>query len=57
MPAAAVVARTRKDGKKLIVEVEIADNAPTGMLKGELVVGLNHPSVKDKRIMFNGFVR
>ncbi|MFN6195446.1 MAG: hypothetical protein ACK5BN_16680 [Planctomycetota bacterium] len=57
VPAAGVVARTRKDGKKLIVEVEIADNAPTGMLKGELVVGLNHPSVKDKRIMFNGFVR
>lgn len=57
VPADTVVARTRKDGKKLIVEVEITDKAPKGMLKGELVVNLNHPAVKDKRIMFNGFVR
>lgn len=57
VPADAVVARTRKDGKKLIVEIEITDKAPTGMVRGELVVTLNHPVVKDKRIMFNGFVR
>ena len=52
-----VTASQRKDGNKLIVELQISDQAPTGMLKGELVVELNHPLVKDKRIMFNGFVR
>lgn len=57
VPEGAVVARTRKDGKKLIVEVEITDKAPGGMVRGELVVALNHPLVKEKRIMFNGFVR
>jgi hypothetical protein len=53
----ALVARSRKDGKKLVVELEISDKAPGGMIKGELVVALNHPLVKEKRIMFNGFVR
>jgi|688.fasta_scaffold288468_2 hypothetical protein len=57
VPAEAVVARARKDGKKLIIEVEITASAPAGMLKGDLVVGLNHPHVKDRRIQFNGFVR
>jgi hypothetical protein len=52
-----VTASQRKDGNKLVVELLISDQAPTGMLKGELVVELNHPLVKDKRIMFNGFVR
>ena len=37
------VVRTRKDGKKLLVELEISDKAPAGMVRGELVVGLNHP--------------
>lgn len=48
---------SRQDGKKLVVELAISDQAPVGLLKGELVVGLNHPLVKEKRIMFNGFVR
>jgi hypothetical protein len=52
-----VTATSRKDGNKLVVELQISDQAPTGMLKGDLVVELNHPLVKDKRIMFNGFVR
>lgn len=46
-----------KDGNKLVVNLEIRDNAPTGLLKGDLVVELNHPLVKEKRIMFNGYVR
>lgn len=57
VPQEALVVRTRKDGKKLLVELEISDKAPAGMVRGELVVGLNHPLVKEKRIMFNGFVR
>jgi len=52
-----VTASQHKDGNKLVVELAIADNAPTGLLKGDLVVELNHPLVKEKRIMFNGFVR
>ena len=52
-----VTASQHKDGNKLVVELAIADNTPTGLLKGDLVVGLNHPLVKEKRIMFNGFVR
>lgn len=47
----------RKDGKNLVVELQVAENAPTGLLKGELVVKLNHPLVPEKRITFNGFVR
>jgi len=52
-----VTASQHKDGNKLVVELAIANNAPTGLLKGDLVVELNHPLVKEKRIMFNGFVR
>ncbi len=45
------------DGNNLIVHLEIKKDAPTGLLKGEVVVELNHPAVKERRIMFNGFVR
>lgn len=52
-----VTATSRQDGNKLVVEISVSDKSPTGLLKGDLVVGLNHPLVKEKRIMFNGFVR
>ncbi len=52
-----VTASSRQDGNKVIVELSISDKAPAGLLKGDIVVGLNHPLVKEKRIMFNGFVR
>ncbi len=52
-----VTASSRQDGDKLIVELSISDKAPTGLLRGDLIVGLNHPLVKEKRIMFNAFVR
>lgn len=52
-----IVATPKKDGTKLIIELSVAPNAPTGLVKGELVVKLNHPLIKEKRIMFNGFVR
>ena len=45
------------DGNNLVVHLHIKSGAPTGLLKGELVVELNHPVVKDKRILFNGYVR
>jgi hypothetical protein len=46
-----------KDGDKLVISLQISESAPAGLLKGDLVVELNHPLVKEKRIMFNGFVR
>ena len=52
-----VTVSQRKDGENLVVELTVADNAPKGLVKGELVVKLNHPLIKEKRIMFNGFVR
>lgn len=48
---------SKRDGLKLVVDFEVTDKAPQGLLKGELVIELNHPLVKEKRIMFNGFVR
>ncbi len=48
---------SKKDGAKLVVSLEVTDKAPMGLLKGDLVVELNHPLLKEKRIMFNGFVR
>ena len=42
---------------ELVVELTVADNAPKGLVKGELVVKLNHPLITEKRVMFNGFVR
>ena len=52
-----LVVSSRQDGDKLVVVFEVSDKAPAGLLKGDLVVELNHPLVKEKRIMFNGFVR
>jgi hypothetical protein len=49
--------KTTKDGKKLIVEIEVSKDAPTGLLKGTVVVGLNHAAVKERKITFNGFIR
>jgi hypothetical protein len=52
-----VTTHKSKDGKKLIVELEVSKDAPAGLLRGDLVVDLNHPAVKSKKILFNGFVR
>jgi hypothetical protein len=52
-----VTVNTRQDGNKLVVQLVVSDKAPAGLLRGDLVVGLNHPLVKEKKIMFNGFVR
>lgn len=57
MGAEFVTVSQRQDNGKLVVEMVVSPQAPQGLLKGELVVELNHPLVKEKRIMFNGFVR
>jgi hypothetical protein len=57
VPAEFITAKTRPDGNKLVLEFEVSDKTPPGLIKGDIVVGLNHPLVHEKRIMFNGFVR
>ncbi len=57
MDAKFVTFHKSKDGNKLIVELEVSKDAPTGLLRGDLVVELNHPAIKEKKILFNGFVR
>lgn len=57
VPAEFVTAKTSKDGKNLVVELEIAKGCPAGLLRGDMVVELNHPAIKMKRILFNGYVR
>ena len=57
VPAEFVTASWRKDGAEVVVELQVAEAAPAGMLKGELVVELNHPQVKNRRVVWNGFVR
>jgi hypothetical protein len=52
-----VTATSHRDGKKVVVELAVSDKAPPGLLRGDMVVGLNHPLVKEKHIMFNGYVR
>lgn len=52
-----VTTRKSKDGTKLVVEIEVSKDAPGGLLRGDLVVELNHPAIKSKKILFNGFVR
>lgn len=54
---ALVVAHQSKDGNNLVVELEISEQVPSGLLRGDMVVELNHPVIKEKRILFNGFVR
>lgn len=48
---------SKKDGKNVVVELEIAPDAPTGLVRGDIIVELNHPTVKQQRVLFNGFVR
>ena len=52
-----LTAKHSKDGKKLIVELEVAKDVPLGLLRGVMVVNLNHPAVKERKITFNGYVR
>lgn len=57
VPEQFVTVKTSKDGNKLVVELEIAKDCPAGLVRGDMVVELNHPAIKMKRILFNGYVR
>ena len=52
-----ITTRTSKDGKNLLVELEVSKDTPRGLLRGDMIVELNHPAVKSKKILFNGYVR
>jgi hypothetical protein len=49
--------RQKKDGKNLVIELEISDETPRGLLRGDMVIDLNHAAIKRKKILFNGYVR
>jgi hypothetical protein len=49
--------RQSEEGGKLVVEILVDDHAPKGLIRGDLVVTLDRPGIKDQRVLFNGFVR
>lgn len=57
VPETAVALQSSHEGNDLVVELEVTAAAPTGLLKGDVVVELDHPSIKQKRLPFNAFVR
>lgn len=52
-----VQATPRQDGDTIVIDLEIAADAPNGLIRGNLVVDLDHPTVKQMQVLFNGFVR
>ena len=52
-----VVAKKTQEGNNLVIELEISGDAPKGLLRGDMVVQLNHPAIKRKKILFNGYIR
>lgn len=52
-----VTTRVGKDGKSVVVEVEIAAEVPAGLVSGDLVLDLTHPTVKSQKVRFNGYAR
>lgn len=57
LPERFVSASIRMDGGVAIVDVSIAEDAPRGLVRGDLVVDLDHPTVAQQRVLFNGFAR
>jgi hypothetical protein len=55
-PAKGAQATSRKDGKDVIVDLVIPAGCGRGLLRGDLVVELNHQD-SEQRLLFNGFVR
>lgn len=52
-----VLPKATKEGKLLHIDLEVSPDAPEGLFSGTLVIELNHPAVKEKAVMFNGYVR
>ena len=52
-----VSSKTVKDGKNCKLEITISADAPRRLVRGDVVVTLNHPAAKTHELQFNGFVR
>ena len=52
-----LTATQKKDGKDLVITLEVSPDTPRGLLRGDMIVELNHPTVTKKKILFNGYVR
>ncbi len=52
-----VTVHSHRDGDVLVIELEVDAAAPRGLVRGDVVVELNHPTLKSQRVQFNGFVR
>lgn len=52
-----VEAKRPADENVVVVTIEILPNAPRALVRGDIVVHLNHPSAKTQELSFNGFVR
>lgn len=52
-----VTLSSRKDGEKVMVDLEVSKDAPSGLVRGDVVIKLNHPASPERKILFNGFVR
>jgi hypothetical protein len=57
LPEKFVTTHTSKDGKDLVLELEVAPDAPLGLIRGTVVVDIDYPDAPQHRILFNGFVR
>lgn len=57
LPQQFVTATIKQDGAATTVEITIAENAPRGLLRGDIVIELDHPQVTEQRVLFNGFIR
>ncbi len=55
--AGKVESKVTKDGKDVLVEVVVPSGAAAGLLRGDLLVELNHPKASSFKVLFNGYVR
>ncbi len=54
---AKVEATARKDGKDVVIDLVVPAGVPNGLLRGDLLVELDHATSKSFKVLFNGFVR
>ncbi len=57
VPDEFVTVRQEKFGKALRLILDISPDAPRKLIRGDLVVKLNHPAARTQEFQFNGFVR
>lgn len=57
IPEQFVHVTSEKDGKILKVRLAISRDVPRRLVRGDLIVHLNHPAARTKEFQFNGFVR